>query len=292
MEQVMNIELGENTVKKQIVWLASYPKSGNTWFRSFLTALLNEKEIDLNKIATDGIFSGKNYVENILDLNTDYLNRSQIEAYQRIAFSYLSETSKKQLFIKIHDAYTFSKNDGLPLIPEQPTQTAIYLVRNPLDVALSLANHIEKSTEKAIDKYIVNPTGGFVSLKNSANNQFHQPLGTWSMHVESWLNKPSFPVHFMRYEDMKAKPFETFKAAIQAIGLNYSDEQIKFAINETEFEKLQKKEQEKGFKEKQIPASNFFFKGQVGRWKEELSSEQIEKIRQANEPMMRHFGYW
>jgi hypothetical protein len=91
---------------------------------------------------------------------------------------------------------------------------------------------------------------------------------------------------------MKANPFETFKAAIQAIGLNYSDEQIKFAINETEFEKLQKKEQEKGFKEKQVPSSNFFFKGQVGRWKEELSSEQIEKIRQANEPMMRHFGYW
>lgn len=292
MEKVINTLLGENTVKKQIVWLASYPKSGNTWFRSFLTALLNKKEIDLNKMATDGIFSGKNYVENILDLNADYLSRSQVEAYQRIAFSYLSETSKKQLFIKIHDAYTFSKNDGLPLIPEQPTQTAIYLVRNPLDVALSLANHIGKSTEKAIDKYIVNPTGGFVSLKNSANNQFHQPLSTWSMHVESWLNKPSFPVHFMRYEDMKAKPFETFKAAIQAIGLNYSDEQIKFAINETKFEKLQKKEQEKGFKEKQIPASSFFFKGQVGRWKEELSDEQIEKIRIANEPMMRHFGYW
>lgn len=288
MEQVMNIDLG----KKQIVWLASYPKSGNTWFRSFLTAFLNENEIDLNKMVTVGIFSGKNYVENILDLNTDYLSRGQIEAYQRIAFSYLSETSKKQLFIKIHETYTFPKNEGFPLIPEQPTQTAIYLVRNPLDVALSLSNHIGKSTEKAIDKYIVNPTGGFVSLKNSANNQFHQPLGTWSMHVESWLNKPSFPVHFMRYEDMKAKPFETFKAAIQAIGLNYSDEQIKFAINETEFEKLQKKEQEKGFKEKQIPASSFFFKGQVGRWKEELSDEQIEKIREINKPMMQKFGYW
>jgi hypothetical protein len=292
MEKVSTTSLSENPIKKQIVWLASYPKSGNTWFRSFLTALLKEKEVDLNQMVTDGIFSGKNYIENVLDLNADYLSRTQIESYQRIAFNYLSDTSKKQLFIKIHDAFTFSENDGLPLIPEQPTQIAIYFVRNPLDVALSLANHIGKSVEKAIEKFIVNSSGGFATLQNFANTQFHQPLGTWSMHVESWLTKPKFPVHFMRYEDMKAKPFETFKAAIQAIGLNYNDEQIKFAIEETKFEKLQKKEQEKGFKEKQIPASNFFFKGQVGRWKEELSSEQIEKIRQANEPMMRHFGYW
>lgn len=292
---VMNTKtnlLADVASQKQIVWLASYPKSGNTWFRSFLTALLKEKEVDLNQMATDGIFSGKNYMENILDLNSDYLSRQQIEFYQRIAFSHLSATSKKRLFIKIHDAFTFSEIDGLPLIPEKPTQLGIYLLRNPLDVALSLANHIGKSAEKAIDKYIVNPSGNFAPLKNSANNQFYQPLGTWSMHVESWLEKPAFPVHFIRYEDMKDKPFETFKAAMQAIGLEVSDEQIKFAIEETQFEKLQKKEQEKGLKEKQNPTSSFFFKGQVGRWKEELSKEQIEKIREINEPMMQRFGYW
>ena len=286
MEKVTNTLLGENAVKKQIVWLASYPKSGNTWFRSFLTVLLNEKEIDLNKMATDGIFSSKNYVENILDLNSDYLSRQQIELYQRIAFCHLSATSKKRLFIKIHDAFTCSKVDALPLVPEKPTQMAIYILRNPLDVALSLANHIGKSAEKAIEKYIINPSGGL------DNDQFHQPLRTWSMHVESWLDKPSFPVHFMRYEDMKERPFETFKAAIQAIGLEVSEAQIQFAIEETKFEKLQKKEQEKGFKENQNPTSNFFFKGQIGRWKEELSKGQIEKIRAINEPMMRHFGYW
>ena len=287
----MNTGLGENIVKKQIVWLASYPKSGNTWFRSFLTVILKNQQIDLNRMATDGIFSGKNYVENVLDLNADYLSSSQIESYQRIAFNYLSETSKKPLFIKIHDAFTFSKIDGLPLIPEAPTKCAIYLVRNPLDVALSLANHIVQPIEKVIEKFIIHPNSGFASLKNSANNQFHQPLGTWSMHVESWLTKPSFPVHFMRYEDMKAQPFETFKAALDAIGLSYSDAQIQFAIEETKFENLQKKEQEKGFREKQITSSRFFFKGEVGRWKHELTTEQIEKIIQVNEPMMRHFGY-
>lgn len=286
MEKVMNTLLNENILKKQIVWLASYPKSGNTWFRSFLTALLKEKEVDLNQMVSDGIFSGKNYMENILDLNSDYLSRQQIESYQRITFSHLSATSKKRLFIKVHDAFTYSQVDGLPLIPEKPTQMAVYLLRNPLDVVLSLANHIGKSTEKAMGKYIINPFGSL------ANEQFYQPLGTWSMHVESWLEKPAFPVHFMRYEDMKAKPFETFKAAVEAIGMEVTDEQIQGAIEATEFEKLQKKEQEKGFKEKAIPTSNFFFKGQVGRWKEELTPAQIERIRTVNEPMMRYFGYW
>ncbi|AFK02406.1 sulfotransferase [Emticicia oligotrophica DSM 17448] len=284
--------MDEISVNKQIVWLASYPKSGNTWFRSFLTALLNEKNIDLNQMVTDGIFSSKNHVENTLDLEADYLSRTQIEQFQRIAFTHLSNSSKKKVYIKIHDAFTFSENDAQPLIPETPSKIAIYFVRNPLDIALSLANHIGKSVEEAIGNYIINPTGYFGNLKNSTNNQFYQPLGTWSMHVESWLTRPNFPVHFMRYEDMKERPFETFKAAVQAIGLDVSEEQIRFAINESQFEKLQKKEQEKGFIEKQNPSSTFFFKGQVGRWKEELSEEQIEKIRHYNEPMMRRFGYW
>ncbi|MCU0349428.1 MAG: sulfotransferase domain-containing protein [Flavobacterium sp.] len=292
MEKVITTSLSENPLKKQIVWLASYPKSGNTWFRSFLTALLNEKEVDLNRMATDSVFSDKNYVENILDLNSDYLKPVQIEQFKRIAFNHLSASSSKELYIKIHDAFTFSQTDQMPLIPEKSTKLAIYIVRNPLDVALSLANHFGEPVAKSIKKYIVNPKGGFASIHNSTNNQFFQPFGTWSMHVESWLTKPNFPVHFMRYEDMKENPFETFKAGIEAIGLKFNDDQINFAIEETKFEKLQKKELEQGFKEKLIPTSNFFFKGQVGRWKEELSNEQIEKIREINEPMMRHFGYW
>lgn len=276
---------------KNLVWLASYPKSGNTWFRSFLTVLLKNQQIDLNKMVTDGIFSGKNFVENILDVHADYLTERQIELYQRLAFTYLSETSSKKLYIKIHDAFTLSEIDKLPLIPEAPSACAVYFVRNPLDVTLSLANHIGKPLDYTIEKYMVNPKGGIVGKRSSPSNQFHQSLGTWSMHAESWLTKPNFPVHFIRYEDMKEKTFETFKAAVQAIGLEVSNEQIQFAIEETQFEKLQKKEEENGFKENQNFTSNFFFKGEVGRWKQELTAEQIGKISHVNEPMMRHFGY-
>ncbi len=278
--------------QKKIVWLASYPKSGNTWFRAFLTALTNGSEPDLNSMNTDGIFSGKSHLESVLDLNADYLNSRQLESFQRITFSHLAETGKKTLFIKIHDAFTFSETDGLARIPEDPSRLALYFVRNPLDVVLSLANHIGRPVDTAIDRFIINPAGTFLTKKAAPNNQFYQPLGTWSMHAESWLNCPSFPVHFIRYEDMKEKPFETFGNAAKILGLDAGEEQIRRAIEETQFEKLQKKEQESGFREKQIPSSTFFFKGQSGRWKEELTAEQIEKIRKANEPMMRRFGYW
>ena len=227
-----------------------------------------------------------------LDIDADYLGLGEVERFQRIAFTHLGESSGRTLFVKIHDAFTFSEAGGLPRIPESPGRLGIYFVRNPLDVALSLANHVGKPVDAVIEKLLINKEATFLSPKNAPNSQFYQPLGTWSMHVESWLSGPSFPVHFMRYEDMKEKPFETFSHAVQAIGLEAGPGQIRDAIENTRFEKLQKKEQETGFREKQIPSSSFFFKGESGRWKEELNAEQIEKIRKMNEPMMRRFGYW
>lgn len=276
---------------KNIIWLASYPKSGNTWFRMFLSALIHDKVLDINKPKTDGVFSSKHFMETALDVDVDLINSRQVEIFQRHTFKYFSDISSDKMFVKIHDAFRFSKYDSLPLIPEEATQSAVCFVRNPLDVTLSLANHTGKNIEETIEKFIINPKGAFVQKANSPNNQFRQSLGTWSMHVESWLKHPSFPVHFMRYEDMLAQPFETFKAATTAMELNVKEEQIKRAIDETKFEKLQQKELEKGFREKQNQNSVFFHKGQAGRWKEELTPQQIDKIRKANTPMMKYFGY-
>ncbi|PLK43453.1 sulfotransferase domain-containing protein [Emticicia sp. TH156] len=282
----------ESEMNPKIVWLASYPKSGNTWFRSFLSALIGTRELDINNLETDGIFSGKNNLEMALDIDSDYINQKEAENYKRIAFRYLSAENCRLLYVKIHDAFTYSEFDKLPLVPEEPTKMAIYLIRNPLDIAVSLANHLDDSIDNAIEKFLTNQKSSFGTTKNLGIKQFYQPLGTWSGHVESWLKHPSFPVHFIRYEDLKIRPFETFKAAVTAIGLQVTDEKIQEAIELTKFEKLKKQEEQSGFKEKQVPDKSFFFKGESGRWKEELSTKQIEKIREANQPMMEHFGYW
>lgn len=141
-------------IDRNIIWLASYPKSGNTWFRSFISALKSGTEPDLNALQTDGIYSSKYWVENTLDLDSSYLSNREIELYQREAIKYLNP--KEENFIKIHDAYTFSSVDGQPLIYGGNTRIAIYILRNPLDVALSLANHLNKTVDVVINNFICN----------------------------------------------------------------------------------------------------------------------------------------
>jgi hypothetical protein len=278
-------------MENNIIWLASYPKSGNTWFRSFLTALLNQGEIDINKMETDGIFSSKEYIESILDLSTDDLRPIEFESYRKIAFSYKAQQLKKEAFVKIHDAYTYSRWDGLPLIPAEGSRVALCLIRNPLDVVLSLANHTGLNIEDTIHKFINCDEGAFIR-KGKTASQYYQLMGTWAMHASSWLNQNKIPTHFIRYEDMKASPFETFKEAVAQMQLNYSDDAIRTAIDACDFNKLKQQEENKGFKEKQIPSAAFFFKGETGRWKKELTKEQIKKIMTVNESMMKRFGYW
>jgi phage pi2 protein 07 len=278
-------------MENNIIWLASYPKSGNTWFRSFLTALLNNGEIDINNMETDGIFSDKGYVETILDLSVDDLSSREFENYRKIAFIYKANKSAKESFMKIHDAYTYSRWDALPLIPSEGSRLALYFIRNPLDVVLSLANHTGLTIDETINKYMNCEEGAFV--KNSkAGQQSYQLMGTWAMHAASWMNQDNIAVHLIRYEDLKAKPFETFKAAVIKIKLDYSDQDILNAIEACDFNKLKLQEENSGFKEKQIPSSSFFFKGESGRWKNELNKEQIKKIMSVNESMMKRYGYW
>ena len=275
---------------KNVIWLASYPKSGNTWFRSFLTALM-KGEVDINDMATDGIYSAKGYIEDVLDLEVDDLSEEELLRFRKIAFRYLHAKEDKPRFVKIHDAFTYLPWTGETLIPLEVSQMAIYLIRNPLDVALSFANHNGQDVQDTIDKYICNPRGAMIR-RFKAGNQSTQLMGTWAKHVESWIAQSQIPVCVLRYEDMKAKPLETFSQAVVAMGLPFTEDQIQKAIELTQFERLKAQEQEKGFKEKAIKSTSFFNQGKTGRWKLELAPSQIEKIGRINERMMRKFGYF
>tara|TARA_R110000868_G_scaffold82148_2_gene232094 strand:- start:789 stop:1670 length:882 start_codon:yes stop_codon:yes gene_type:complete len=278
-------------MENKIIWLASYPKSGNTWFRSFLTALQNDGEIDINTMQTDGIFSDKGYVETVLDLSVDDLSPREFENYRKLAFIYKAKESTKDSFVKIHDAYTYSRWDGLPLIPSEGSRLALYFVRNPLDVVLSLANHIGLTVDETIDQYMNCEDGAFIK-KNRIAQQYRQLLGTWAMHASSWIDQNNIPVHVIRYEDMKENPLDTFKEATLQMQLNYDDKTIHKAIESCDFNKLKAQEVNRGFKERPNAASAFFFKGESGRWKKELTNQQIKNIMTINESMMKRFGYW
>jgi hypothetical protein len=271
---------------KNIIWLASYPKSGNTWFRLFLSALFNNAKVDINEIDEGHIFSRKHIFEEVLDLNSTLLNNDEIKLLQNKVYKYLSEQTENTLFFKIHDALIFNKANEL-IIPEANTKCAIYFIRNPLDVAVSFANHNATSIENTIlamqnDEY---------TLGSEKGKQLEQKLLTWSNHYKSWKANVPFPVYVVRYEDMLSDTFNVFKALVNKIGLNYSDEAIKDAIIATKFENLKKQEEEKGFKEKNPDTQKFFNNGTSGTWKNKLTESQIDTIIKTHGEIMKELGY-
>ncbi len=276
--------------KGRIVWLASFPKSGNTWFRCFLSALIDQK-VDLNKLKTDGIFSSRSLFDKTFDIDSRLLDESEIKNRMPRIIKYYADQSAKLLFCKIHDAYSFN-NKGLPIIPEEVTDVAIYLIRNPLDVVASYANHLNSDIDKAIKS--MNKEKGYLARQEKGlniNNQFPQLMYSWSGHVQSWHQQDKIKVVTIRYEDMKQKALETFTYAVKAIGIDASEVQIKAAIEMTKFEKIKGLEKEHGFKEKNIKSPHFFRKGQVGGHKEELTEKQAALIIEKHGETMREFGY-
>ncbi|MES2796085.1 MAG: sulfotransferase domain-containing protein [Bacteroidota bacterium] len=272
--------------RRNIIWLASYPKSGNTWFRSFLSALFNEKEFDINDLSEGKIFSRRDTIDEVLDLDSTLLTEQELKPLQSKVYQYLSNQSDKNLFYKIHDAFVLDQNKKA-VVPEGNTKCAIYFVRNPLDVVISFANH----NSETIDTTIEHLANYQFSLGNEQGKQVKQPLLTWSEHFLSWTQTPNFPVYVLKYEDMLASTFAVFKNILEKLDLKYSDEEIQKAIEATSFEKLSKQESEKGFKEKNPSSPKFFNTGKSGTWKEKLTEAQINRIITDHGVVMKSLRY-
>lgn len=276
------------TRDKKIVWLASYPKSGNTWFRLFLTALLNEGELDINQIKTDGQFSSRLPFDSATDLDSMELFDDEVKLLLPDVYTYLSSGQNKQdLFIKIHDAYTLNA-DFKSIVPSIPTLAAIYFIRNPLDVVGSYAHHNNATIDQTI-KLMNNDNGRIGDVRGGP--LLISRILNWSAHVESWTKNMPFPVLVVRYEDMVQKSMETFTRAVSFLGIDASPQQIEQAINKTSFQNLKRAEAEKGFRESARKNSPFFRKGKVGSWIEELKATQVEVIKKKNENIMKQYHY-
>lgn len=279
---------------KGIVWLTSYPKSGNTWFRTFLTSLINEedKSPNINELKTNGIFSKRKIFDDIVGFESSNLTFDEIDNLRPEVYENIAERAEKELYIKVHDAYTYLK-DGRSIFPsnnEKAVYKAIYIVRNPLDVAVSISFHTSVNFNKMIEN-MGDRNFCFSGNESRLQNQLRQKLLTWSEHVESWTSIKDIEVLLVRYEDMKEKPLETFSKAVEFIGLNNTKEQIQRAINFSDFDKLKKQEEENGFKEKPRKMDSFFRKGQIGDWREHLTKDQVNKIINDHRKVMQDLGY-
>ncbi|MDX2346773.1 MAG: sulfotransferase domain-containing protein, partial [Legionella sp.] len=135
-----------------IYWLASYPKSGNTWFRIFLAHLLNtsDEALDLNHIQTGAIASARNWLDEALGFDSAHLSHDELDNLRPMIYAWHAQEASKPTYHKIHDAYTYFP-DGRALVPPDACIGALYFIRNPLDIAVSLANHLSCSIDKAIE---------------------------------------------------------------------------------------------------------------------------------------------
>lgn len=273
-----------------IIWLASYPKSGNTWFRTFISNLLKEKDEDvsINSLKTDGIFSSRPILDSIIGVESSNMTSEEIDRLLPRVYNHIAEKITRNLYIKVHDAYTYLPDES-PVLGTCHAR-GIYILRNPLDVAVSYANHSSRELDAVINN-MGNENFCMCRQKAELPIQLRQILLSWSAHVESWSSAKGLPVHVIRYEDMKETPLETFRKAVEFIGLTYSDDQIEEALRLSSFDKLKEQEKQIGFKEKPSKAPSFFREGKVGDWKNHFTDEQSARIIAAHGDTMRKFGY-
>lgn len=275
--------------KGKIVWLASYPKSGNTWFRCFFTALLYGK-VDLNNLSSTGVFSARSFYNKVNDFDSHLFTEAEMKNIISKSINFYASRLKKLTFIKTHYAYTHASNRK-PVFPAEVSHKIIYFVRNPLDVVASFASHNGLTIDKAIT--VMNDNKATLAIqKNGLNikSQIPQLLMSWSGHLNSWLNQKNIEVQLIRYEDMLNAPFKTFNIIMKAVNINVKRADVKKAIQLTKFSKLQLIEKREGFNEL-AKSSTFFRKGKMNGWKTELTKEQIRLIIEKHRDNMTRLGY-
>lgn len=271
-----------------IVWLASYPKSGNTWARIFLHNLFlnGDEPADLNSLTKFTMGDGKKkWFERAAGRSIDNFSEAEITALIPKVHELYTRTRFDTVFVKTHNALRLI--NGIPLVTPKYTAGAIYFIRNPLDVVLSLANHFGQSVDESIDMM-----NNHNASTEGTDKKIPEFLCSWSDHVNSWLQEGNKSrVHVMRYEDMLYKPEKAFGGMAKFLGVKPSREHLRKAIKFSSFEKLRKLEDTKGFNERSDKAERFFRVGKAGQWKTALTPEQVEKIVAAHYDVMKKFKY-
>lgn len=277
---------------KRIVWLASYPKSGNTWFRTFLTNFLQNGKTpaNINHLKGGPIASGRLPFDEAVGYDSGEMTFDEIDHLRPEVYLHQARKAEETQYCKVHDAYTFLP-DGRALIPAEATACALYFIRNPLDVAVSFAHHGGHDRFGRTIKQMGNNENSFCEVDATETLQLRQKLLTWSNHAKSWIEAPGIRVLPIRYEDMKLDGQKAFGDAIRFAGLPDDAERIAKAIRFSDFEEVKKQEESTGFGERTPRAKSFFRKGEIGSWRESLTPEQAAKVISDHSEMMRRFGY-
>jgi len=277
---------------KGIVWLASYPKSGNTWLRVFLYHLVRiqngapREEGEINKLDRASAYEGRMFslFAEFLDKRVEEASIEEVAAVRPHVQAAIVKRLPHVALIKTHNC--LASIAGFPLVNLAVTVGAIYMVRDPRDVALSLAHHLGVSVDETID---IMASPGF-STGNDSEGVF-EVWGSWSEHVSSWTGEPSDPLLVLRYEDLAADPIGKFREVTTHLRQDPPIAAIAESAELSTFDKLAEAEKVTPFKETSERADRFFREGRAGAWRERLTAEQARRVADTHAEQMTRFGY-
>jgi hypothetical protein len=276
----------------KFIWLASYPKSGNTWMRALLTNYRRQADVpaDINDLEGRPIASTRRWFDEWCGVEASALPDEVITRLRPEVYRCMAADASETIFMKVHDGWGRT-DQGQALFPADITAGVVYILRNPLDLATSCAHHWGVSLEQAVDN-LCNPDYATARTPGELSDQLSQRLGSWSDHVRSWMDESGLPLLPVRYEDLYAAPQAVFGEVVRFCGLPWQAEQVRKAVAFADFAELQRQEQAAGFRERSFKAPGpFFRRGQVGAWRDELPPALAERLRQEHEAVMRRCGY-
>jgi len=278
-----------------IIWLASYPKSGNTWVRSILAALLYSSDgaFNFDLIKKIPQFPKK---EVFKDLVKDFSNFNEIKK-NWITVQEKINSEKEIKLLKTHNGkYTVEKDN---FTDDQNSLAVIYIVRDPRTLVKSISNHFTKSHYDA-SKFLIAPSliGNGKSFEERKDGILTL-LGKWNDHYRSWTKNKN-NLLLIKYEDLVNNPetelTKLIKFLEKYISFKTSEKKNKTILETTSFSNLKNMEEQGLFKEgvlnkKTNNKANFFHLGPKNKWQENLDKKIINEIEKNFYNEMKELGY-